>query len=66
MDGHGDHPVIMTRRFGDVGGEFGQLFVCPMHDGAAYDHDKINPTFGRRRCANRGCANRWEHVGACP
>ena len=66
MGGHGDHPVIMTRRYGNVGGEYGQVLVCPMHDGDAFDADLVSPMFGKRRCSKPGCANRWEHDGACP
>ena len=65
LDDHAG-PVVMVRRYGNVGGEFGQLFVCLVHDGDAADPDKINPSFGRKRCANRACLRRWEHPGDCP
>jgi len=64
MEGH-DRPTSMTRRYGDVGGHFVELRICVLHDGDAADPHKINPGFGRKRCANRGCLRRWEHPGDC-
>lgn len=66
LDEHDGAPFVMTRRHAAVGDLYAQVFVCALHDGDAAHADKINPSFGRKRCANRECLRRWEHPGLCP
>lgn len=67
MDGHGGQAFVMTRRYANVSGTYTQIYACILCDGDAARSDKINPTFGRKRCRKTAdCLRRWEHPGNCP